>query len=1210
MLQIGFVENAFSEDLATESTLSRFHYYDVLVEGNATYALTSTPIANAQVFTNPDGSKFPVQEIWLLKIDNSTRKITFAPKIGDYAASHGVLSISGDSIRVAFNYKSRSGDYAMDAKMLSWNKTALVATLNRTIFIGANCGWYPRFPDTSTAVEHFCYAGYLRYKDTTFVSSAQPSGMAQEYSDILKAHSQGIVPKTTDAEVVQALLKSFPANVVTLAPTIPITAPLASGGSSTSQMKEISPISSECNSENWAKWVEEIPCLMDKKGWTLAPKLMRRWFKGDASNYLITFDDVIKTGSTTNVVDALNKMTDRLTKKSSNGTTYCITDLNCINEDVSFWGKKATKTISQGLVDELNKNKNDQWLAALSDSNKGGKFDFNFIESESNLIDSVAYPDEWDKMSWVAEKSLEPSKIDEFTSAFGYSTIRAVFKGKVAMSDSTKGIITITITQISAYFRDSYDFLDEDKYGNPKGTDQFLGCWRRTPPYVDVNIADYVLSACSSDWTTVKNSSFTKSYPDHRSRNFLIFSKPKDKIVYDTENNPNLKPITFDHHLKGDLNNLKLDCPDQVTENTASAKRCTVKAVYDFADGKINAEKDVTTSSKLTVGVSGGVKNLVDLWNGQYVDALTVDKTGNLIANKVPYNTEFTITASYTEKGVTKEATAIVQVNKTPVAPVITTPVVSTVPSKNNPVIKTPVDNQQGINASNVRLSWDLNNPNNNALVNDVKLTLREFSGYKGTAGNYVGGCQNKSIGKADFYLANNCGTLKPNQWYKWFVGLYFTDGLENNKGVEGYFMTAPATTPALTLTALTSNCPTTTLNSGGNATCKAIATYSDSSTKDVTASTTWSSNNTAALTVSQGNLVAGNVSQNTTVGIKVSYTEKTTTKTSVLNVTVLKAVDTENPKGSISPSIDTSYTQGDQITVKWSVTDNMQLAKVSFNVAPAGSKTPDSKVSMTPVTTGWTDNGKKGSGVHYIDTSKLSDTYYYALWVTDAAGNGKAQPVYQGSFTVKEKPDTVNPTGQLTTSIKPSYVKGERVTVGWSASDNKQLAKVSFNVAPSGSKTPIDKVSMTPVTTGWKDNGTRGAGSYQMDTGLLTAGTYYYALWVADAAGNGGNAKAQPVYQGSFTVTVPPPQVTQVYPLTVPKGKLATFKVTGSNLPDTLAFHLKDCPSPTLVGSRSATMQKFSCTPSYTTGVKDGNVNDKTGGSTLKPFKVNVTTK
>ncbi len=513
--------------------------------------------------------------------------------------------------------------------------------------------------------------------------------------------------------------------------------------------------------------------------------------------------------------------------------------------------------------------------------------------------------------------------------------------------------------------------------------------------------------------------------------------------------------------------------------------------------------------------------------------------------------------------------------------------------TKNNPKLMSPIDNTQNMSTNGVNLNWDLNNT---ATVSDVKLTLREAAGYNGTAGNYVGTCNTKSIGKVTSYSSNSCGALKPNQWYKWFVGLYFTDGLENNKGAEGYFMTAPTTTPALTLTALASSCPTTTLNSGGNATCKAIATYSDKSTKDVTASTTWSSNNTAALTVSQGNLVAGNVSQSTNVGITVSYTEKTTTKTSMLYVTVLKAVDTEKPKGSISPPISTSYTQGDQITVKWSATDNMQLAKVSFNVA-TGNTTPIPSLS-TSVTSGWTDNGKKGSGVHYIDTSKLSGTYYYALWVRDATGNKQS---YTGSFVVKEKPDTIKPTGQLTTSIKSSYVKGERVTIGWSASDNKQLAKVSFNIAPAGSNTPDSRVSMIPVTTGWKNNGTLGAGNYQLNTSLLTAGTYYYALWVKDAAGN------EQSYNGSFTVTVPPPQVTGVSPSTVTYGKLTTFTVTGSNLPDTLAFYLKDCPNPTVVGSRSATMQKFSCTPSYTKGVKDGKVNDKTGGSTLKPFSVTV---
>jgi RHS repeat-associated protein len=67
------------------------------------------------------------------------------------------------------------------------------------------------------------------------------------------------------------------------------------------------------------------------------------------------------------------------------------------------------------------------------------------------------------------------------------------------------------------------------------------------------------------------------------------------------------------------------------------------------------------------------------------------------------------------------------------------------------------------------------------------------------------------------------------------------------------------------------------------------------------------------------------------------------------------------------------------------------------------------------------------------------------------------------------------------------------------------------------------------------------------------------------------------------------------------------TFTVTGTNLPDTTSFFLTDCPSPTLLTGGTATQRQFKCTPSYTGGSKSGEVKDKTSGTLLKSFTVNV---
>ncbi|MCI5149707.1 MAG: DUF1566 domain-containing protein [Candidatus Electrothrix sp. MAN1_4] len=85
-----------------------------------------------------------------------------------------------------------------------------------------------------------------------------------------------------------------------------------------------------------------------------------------------------------------------------------------------------------------------------------------------------------------------------------------------------------------------------------------------------------------------------------------------------------------------------------------------------------------------------------------------------------------------------------------------------------------------------------------------------------------------------------------------------------------------------------------------------------------------------------------------------------------------------------------------------------------------------------------------------------------------------------------------------------------------------------------------------------------------------------------------------------------PEPVISSISPLTATLDELTTFTVTGSNLPSTLAFWTADCDNVTSLGGTSTSMQ-FSCTPSWTTGEKNGVVKDETGGNTLYEFTVDV---
>lgn len=83
-------------------------------------------------------------------------------------------------------------------------------------------------------------------------------------------------------------------------------------------------------------------------------------------------------------------------------------------------------------------------------------------------------------------------------------------------------------------------------------------------------------------------------------------------------------------------------------------------------------------------------------------------------------------------------------------------------------------------------------------------------------------------------------------------------------------------------------------------------------------------------------------------------------------------------------------------------------------------------------------------------------------------------------------------------------------------------------------------------------------------------------------------------------------PAVDSVSPNTATLNEPITFTVTGQNLPSTLAFWISECENVTSLGGSSTSM-RFSCTPSYTTGEKNGVIKDAAGGTVLKEFTINV---
>jgi surface antigen len=83
-------------------------------------------------------------------------------------------------------------------------------------------------------------------------------------------------------------------------------------------------------------------------------------------------------------------------------------------------------------------------------------------------------------------------------------------------------------------------------------------------------------------------------------------------------------------------------------------------------------------------------------------------------------------------------------------------------------------------------------------------------------------------------------------------------------------------------------------------------------------------------------------------------------------------------------------------------------------------------------------------------------------------------------------------------------------------------------------------------------------------------------------------------------------PFVSSVSPTTVSLNQPTTFTVTGSCMPPTLAVWIAECAN-LQMSSVTPSQAKFTCTPSYSTGIKSGVVKTQSGGALLKSFNVTV---
>lgn len=100
-----------------------------------------------------------------------------------------------------------------------------------------------------------------------------------------------------------------------------------------------------------------------------------------------------------------------------------------------------------------------------------------------------------------------------------------------------------------------------------------------------------------------------------------------------------------------------------------------------------------------------------------------------------------------------------------------------------NPSLLTPVDGATNVDYNSVIVGWDYNN--DSSAVSSVNFTLKEVNAYGSSNGSVI--ILDEDIGKA---TSKTLSGLIPDQWYKWWVELVFTD--DRKTGAGRWFKTAP----------------------------------------------------------------------------------------------------------------------------------------------------------------------------------------------------------------------------------------------------------------------------------------------------------------------------------------------------------------------------------------------------------------------------------
>ncbi|MFA7239534.1 MAG: DUF1566 domain-containing protein [Sulfuricellaceae bacterium] len=250
----------------------------------------------------------------------------------------------------------------------------------------------------------------------------------------------------------------------------------------------------------------------------------------------------------------------------------------------------------------------------------------------------------------------------------------------------------------------------------------------------------------------------------------------------------------------------------------------------------------------------GTTKAVSPVWSSSNAALLNVGSGGSLTAGAPSTDTVVTISASYSENGVSKTATAAVTV-KAVVAPALTglsASCPSTINAGTSAVCSTTASYNDG-SSQVVNATWSSSNT-----------SVATVSGLTVTANAGV--------------TVDTPVSLNAN---------YSENGVSKTATAIVTIKAAVAATAALT--SLSAACPST-INAGTSADCSTTASYNDGSSKVVNA--TWTSSDTSVATVSGFTVTANaGITADTPVLLNASFSENGVTKTANTTVTVTAAV-------------------------------------------------------------------------------------------------------------------------------------------------------------------------------------------------------------------------------------------------------------------------------------------------------------------------------